>query len=245
MQPAVTTQSVFSGPWAGHAPGQTCRLSCLGVPFAIYLLAMLWLVGMHGDLRVADHLYAWEGNAWTLRSNFLVEELLHVVGKRISALAWVLVALAWLFARARGGAWRRPLGRLALSVMLATALVALTKSWTGVHCAWELQRYGGNQAYLTLFDAIAAGAGRSGCFPAGHASAGYAWIALYFFFAETRPRWRWTGLAIGLAAGIAFGLAQQLRGAHLLSHDMTSLMICWAVAVLAFRLLPPRAGAGT
>ena len=39
---------------------------------------------------------------------------------------------------------------------------------------------------------------RGRCFPAGHASAGYAWVALYFFFLAAAPRWRWLGLSTGL-----------------------------------------------
>ncbi len=37
-------------------------------------------------------------------------------------------------------------------------------------------------------------------------------------------------LGIGLLAGTVFGVAQQLRGAHFLSHDVASLIVCWAVA---------------
>ena len=42
--------------------------------------------------------------------------------------------------------------------------------------------------------------------------------------------------AVGLAAGAVFGLAQQLRGAHFLSHDIASLAVCWAVACCVDRL---------
>ena len=84
------------------------------------------------------------------------------------------------------------------------------------------------------------------CFPAGHASAGYAWVALYFFFLARRPAWRWRGLAIGLIAGAVFGIAQQLRGAHFFSHDLWTLMICWSTALLLYvGMLAPRRTAGT
>ena len=55
-------------------------------------------------------------------------------------------------------------------------------------------------------------------------------MALYFFFLRVAPRWRYAGLGIGLLAGTVFGLAQQLRGAHFLSHDVASLAVCWSVA---------------
>ena len=201
------------------------------VPLAAYASAMLWARGLHGDFWLADRIYAAGGHAWALHANAWVERGLHVIGKRVSVVAWLMVAATWLWSlrQPRIAAWRRPLGYLVLSVLLATGTVALAKTVTAIDCPWDLLRYGGTQAYRGLFDGHPAGGGS--CFPAGHASAGYAWVALYFFSAAARPRWRWWGLGIGLAAGAAFGAAQQLRGAHFLSHDLTSLAISWMVAV--------------
>ena len=95
-------------------------------------------------------------------------------------------------------------------------------------CPWDLLRYGGQRPYVELLHLRPIGLTRGACFPAGHASAGYAWMALYFFFLMARPQWRWWGLAAGAGAGLLFGLSQQLRGAHFLSHDLWTAMICWA-----------------
>jgi membrane-associated PAP2 superfamily phosphatase len=203
------------------------------LPLAAWSVAMLWARGLNGDFWLADRIYAAGGRAWALHANAWVEQGLHVVGKRVSAAAWLLVVMAWLCSlhRPHLAAWRRPLAYLALSISLATGTVALAKMATAVDCPWDLLRYGGSHAYHGLFDARPA-AGHRSCFPAGHASAGYAWVSLYFFFAAARPRWRWAGLCIGLAAGAVFGAAQQVRGAHFLSHDLTTLMICWSIASL-------------
>ncbi|MFT3755321.1 MAG: phosphatase PAP2 family protein [Pseudoxanthomonas sp.] len=212
------------------------------VPFFIYAALMAWAVGAHGDLRIADGLYAWQGHAWALHANRITEQWLHVGGKRASTAAWLLAALAWVLASRRSdwAAWRRPLGYLLLSVLLSTVLVAWLKSRTHMDCPWDLLRYGGTREYVPLLAVRPPGMAHGGCFPAGHASAGYAWMALYFCCAAVRPRWRWWGLGIGIVAGIAFGLAQQLRGAHFLSHDLTTAMLCWSVAVLLDRLLLSR-----
>jgi membrane-associated PAP2 superfamily phosphatase len=45
-------------------------------------------------------------------------------------------------------------------------------------------------------------------------------------------------LGFGLAAGLIFGLAQQLRGAHFLSHDLWALAISWLVALALHRMMP-------
>ncbi|RYE95440.1 MAG: hypothetical protein EOO41_05650, partial [Methanobacteriota archaeon] len=80
----------------------------------------------------------------------------------------------------------------------------------------------------------------SGCFPAGHASAGYAWVALYFCALALRPAWRMPALWMGIAAGLLFGIAQQLRGAHFLSHDLWSLAVCWGTALALYWVMLAR-----
>ena len=211
----------------------------LGMPLLLFLLALCWLVPLRGDIWIADHLYAWQGHAWALRHGFVTQALIHVGGRRLSALAWlgvaVLYAATWRAPRLR--AWRRPLLYLLLAVALGTGLVSALKHVTGLDCPWDIDRYGGSNPYLDLFAAYPPGLPRGQCFPAGHASAGYAWVASYFFFLQVRPAWRWHGLGIGLAAGLLFGASQQLRGAHFLSHDVFTLMIDWSVAVAGYSLM--------
>jgi membrane-associated PAP2 superfamily phosphatase len=80
--------------------------------------------------------------------------------------------------------------------------------------------------------------GRPGrCFPSGHASSGYALVATYFFCRCMAPRLRRYAFGTAMALGLAFGIAQQLRGAHYLSHDVWALAICWFVAVAATPIL--------
>lgn len=71
-------------------------------------------------------------------------------------------------------------------------------------------------------------------FPAGHASAGCAWVSLYFFALLLSPSWRWWGLALGLVAGGVFGVTQQLRGAHFLSHVLWALATCRVLALAVY-----------
>lgn len=211
-------------------------------PLIGFLAANVWLIGYGGDRWIADHVYAWEGGRWALRNSFATTTLIHETGKALSILAWlVVVAMAIAANRMpRLRPWRGPLVRLALSLLLATMLVTTLKHLTRMDCPWDLRAYGGSRPYIDLFTARPAGLKAGGCFPAGQASAGYGWVALYFFFLPLRPRWRYLGLAIGLAAGALFGIAQQLRGAHFMSHDVWTLMICWITALLLYGMWPSR-----
>jgi membrane-associated PAP2 superfamily phosphatase len=215
---------------AGRRPGflrlrGQVPLLLLGLVFAAWTL-------LQGDLWLADRLYAWEGHAWTLRHAWATQDVVHLRGREASTGAWLAVFAAWLVACARSS-WqplRRPLLYLLLATALSTLLIAWIKSWSNVDCPWDLVRYGGTRAYFGVFGLRPAGTGPGACFPAGHAGGGYAWLALYYFLLAVKPRLRWLGLAVGLAAGLLFGIAQQLRGAHFLSHDLAAILVCWGCA---------------
>lgn len=196
------------------------------------------MASLHVDYWWADKLFAAQGHAWSLRFHPLTEGLLHKGGKNASTAVWLLVVtgLAWSCMNVRLAHWRRPLAYLASVTVLAALLVAAIKSVSGMDCPWDLARYGGDRVFVGLFEPRPAAMPRAACFPAGHASSGYAWVTLYFFFLATRPRLRWAGLALALLAGAVLGFGQQLRGAHFASHDLWTLVACWLVALSGYLL---------
>jgi membrane-associated PAP2 superfamily phosphatase len=205
----------------------------------VTVAASVLLMAGNGDQWVADQLYRWQGDQWALKDAWWTSQLIHKGGRDLTWAVALLVMLALV--RSRLDARWRPLGRpllyLLLSVGLSTGLIALLKSGTHMDCPWDLERYGGLRPFVGLFEARPAALGNPACFPAGHAGSGYAWVALFFFMREVRPQWRWPALLTALAVGAIFGLAQQLRGAHFLSHDLWSLAISWAVASTLYLLL--------
>jgi len=193
-----------------------------------------------GDLWIADHLFGWQGGQWAARDAWWASAVLHGGGRKLAMLCWLLVALAW-WASARGriaANWRSPLAYLAVTLLVSTLLLTVLKRYSGADCPWDLVRYGGTRAYLPPFSGITAGASSGACFPASHAGVGYAWVATVFALARVRPAWRGRALATTLAIGALFGLVQQLRGAHFLSHDLWSLALCWLTAALLARFWP-------
>lgn len=224
-------------------PEARFRLTHLALPLGL-LAVLITQVNLGGwDGEWADRLYAWQGHHWAWRDAFLTETVAHRVGHDLSVLGWCAALVAWIVAMRREALrmWRRPLAYLLLSVLVATSLVGFIKHWSNMDCPWDLTRYGGTRPFIGLLGTRPVGLARGICFPAGHASSGYAWMSLYFFLAVVRPRWRWIGLGVGLGSGALFGISQQLRGAHFLSHDLWTLMICWAVAALLFKAMWPAA----
>lgn len=209
----------------------------LWIPLLVFAAAISLITWQHIDWRLAHGLFAGQGEAWPLRKAFLTETLIHKRGHDLSIVAWVIVLGFWLasFKRASLRVWRRPLGYLLLAVLLGTLLISWIKSWSNIDCPWDVVGLGGDRPYVGVFATRPEGLPNGRCFPAGHASGGYAWMALYFFFLMIRPHLRWRGLAVGVGVGVVFGIAQQFRGAHFLSHDLWTAMLCWTVAFLVYR----------
>lgn len=195
---------------------------------------LLWPI----DQITADWLYQWQGHQWYFQHHWITQEVIHIGGKWLSVGMGLTVLGGWLLASLfpKYHHWQRPLAYLFLATASSVILVSLLKNITHLACPWDFSRYGGAlpwvnrwQHWLTQGDIL--------CFPAGHASAGYAWLSLYFVAMRYSTPWRWTGLAFGLSLGIIFGFAQQLRGAHFLSHDLTTALLCWSVSLIWFRIL--------
>ncbi len=224
-------------PASSRWPAATHLVAVLSVPTAGLLTVRLTRFDQH----LADALFTLEGSAWTFRNHPVLELGLHQGGRwMVILLALVLLIALLLSLRIRALThWRRALGCLLVSMAMATSLIAALKSLTPDVCPWRLARYGGHFASA----AVHAATGSAGhCFPSGHAGAGYCLFGLYFVADRYAPAWRWQALAIPLALGLTFGITQQLRGAHFLSHDLWSAALCWAIAWGTARLMLDNGG---
>ncbi len=116
-----------------------------------------------------------------------------------------------------------------LCLLLVPAVVGLSKKETHVHCPYQLQEFGGDVPYVTLFEKNKVDyPGR--CFPAGHASGGFA-LLLFVMIAATR-RQQMAALAGAMALGWAMGGYQMVNGRHFLSHTLTTILVAWIVILI-------------
>ncbi|HSD17556.1 MAG TPA: phosphatase PAP2 family protein [Thermomonas sp.] len=210
-------------------------------PLAFVAILLVAVATFDIDQRVADMLYALEGQRWALKGAIATDLLIHLVGRDLSVVAGCAAVATWIWSLQgqRGRPWRKPLGYLVLSTVLATTLVAWIKTWSNMDCPWDLLRYGGTKPFVGLLHLRPVGLQRGYCFPAAHAGAGYAWVSLYFFLGVVRPEWKTRGLVVGLGIGLLFGISQQLRGAHFVSHDLSTFAICWGTAAGLYCLFWP------
>lgn len=204
------------------------------MPLALFVVLAALLASTNLDRSIAHALFFDEA-----RSRFIGEhswwtnELIHRGGtwlvRGIGVVAILLWATTW--ARPRLRELRRPTAFFIIAVALSVGLVGLLKSVTNVDCPRDLTEFGGTFAFVHLFEDRPEAWRHARCFPAAHASSGYALLALYFALRERSRRAARLGLIGGLGLGLVFGIAQQSRGAHFVSHDVWSLMLVWTVSL--------------
>lgn len=201
-----------------------------------------WLARLYYDPQLRD--FPW-------RNSWFATTLMHGYVK--SALVWLgflllgLTLLDLLFRLPQLSATRRAQLRIVtLAAFLVPNVVKTLKQQSSLQCPWSIDRYGGNEPLLRLFDAIPAGWQDGHCFPAGHASTAMWLIAFAVFWLPQHPRRALAVYVAGLAAGMTLGWVQQMRGAHFLTHTLWTAWIATAVlagliAVFARPLFAPDA----
>ena len=204
--------------------------------------AMRWLSVAALGLVV---LMAWDGTGWDLplarlfgdargfahRNDWWLTRVLHDGARNAS---WVLTA--WLAAMVvRPVGVMRRLSRherigLVLGVVASVVVMSLMKYTSTTSCPWDLQEFGGSARYVSHWHWGVSDGGGGHCFPAGHASAGFAYLGGWFWLRRAAPRAAALWLAGAVVLGLVLGGVQQLRGAHYMSHTLWTAWLCWTVS---------------
>ena len=142
--------------------------------------------------------------------------------------AGLIIALVTGYRRGRGEFVRKGLWIALLTVVLLPSLVGGLKKVTNLACPRALVDYGGEVPFIHLFDSRPPETNEDHqCFPAGHASGGFALLALPLL--SRSPRRRGWLLAGALTFGWIIGLYKMLIGDHFLSHTVVTMLLAWLV----------------
>lgn len=211
---------------------------------------LLWLLG------TLALLIGWDASGWDLalaaamggssgfplHGQWFLSTVLHDGARRAAWLPalWLIVGIWW-----PTGILRRLDTRVrvqwAVSTLLALLAVSALKHISRTSCPWDLAAFGGHAQWVSHWAWGASDGGPGRCFPAGHASAGFAFVTGWFALRGRSPGWARAWLAIGLGTGLLLGVVQQFRGAHFMSHTLWTAWVCWGIAWLADRVFALRA----
>lgn len=217
-------------------------LGHLWFPLGLFAALVVLFEATDLDLRLSDLFFDFDQHVFFWKNTWWATSLIHSGGKLFAAGLWVCFLFVFLlsFLKARLPrlcSWRGAMGFLMLSMISGPITVGCVKLLVNRPYPEHIKRYGGPLEYTRIFQGAPSTNRHYKGFPAGHASAGYGLMGLYFVLRERRPRLAPWGLAFGLALGTLFGFGQHVRGLHYASHNVWSAAICWFEALALYLLL--------
>lgn len=191
------------------------------------LLALLAWDASGFDLPLAH--WAGSSQGFALRDNRLWVLALHELPRALSMVLLVslLIAVAapWGFLK---GLAMPDRCQMAFTALGGIALSTWVKRLSDTSCPWDLLPFGGTVPYVSHWALDVLDGGPGHCFPAGHASAAFGFVGAWFVLRRTRSALARWWLPAALATGLVLGVAQQMRGAHFMSHTLWTALICWS-----------------
>jgi len=199
-----------------------------------------WVFSTPIDHQVSEFIYRAGGGQFAWKENFWLETVFHQWAKIPPILLTLSALLLWIASYWVKSfvSWRWSLAYVFLASALAVGVIAWLKASTDKACPWHLVQYGGEYAFRRLFEG---GISRGlQCWPAGHASTGFGLLAWsIMFYQRKRFRLGTTAFFIAMLCGNILGVSQVLRGAHFISHQLWTALICWTVCWLVYRVFQP------
>lgn len=211
------------------------------LPYRWVALALVLLLAWD-----ASHLDLWamrlvgDAGGFALRDAWVTRVLIHEGGRIVSYVAMAFIVLLTVWPRVLPALTARERRWWLVTTLVCLAVISLIKRFSMTSCPYDLAEFGGVARYVSHWAFGARDGGGGHCFPSGHASAAFAYLAGGWALARAYPRAARTWLVTTVALGVVYGVGQMVRGAHYPSHTMWTGWICWALTVAATRWLRPR-----
>ncbi|MFK5987094.1 MAG: phosphatase PAP2 family protein [Pseudomonadota bacterium] len=208
---------------------------------SILLLCFLIFELSSIDVYIQDFFYNFESKHWLLNKNAVIPKLIFYDGIKKIFIAFVIsILIMLLFFRHKAiiKPYKKGLLIVLLSCIIVPLFISFLKATTNIPCPKDIQRYGGNYPYvrvLTSYPDTFQQTGKIKCYPAGHASGGFALMSLYFLFFSRRKKQ--IALIAAISIGWAIGDYKMIIGDHFFSHTLITMIISWLIILFIARMV--------
>lgn len=193
------------------------------------------------DIMIQNHFYDFVTEQWFIdRKNPILEIIFYSGIKKLLAAvgAITLLILIVIGKNPLIKQYRQRLIILLLTGILTPSIVGTLKAVTNTPCPRQIVQYAGIYPNIKVFESYPDDfkqTSRARCWPAGHASGGFAMMALFFVFKSRTGRI--AGLLTGVILGWSMGSYKMLIGDHFFSHTLITMLIAWLIALCAAKLV--------
>jgi len=218
------------------------KISSMPLKIQIILTALLLaisivLFGMTDiDLLIQDHLYDFSRHAWLLdKHTEPYHTLLYTGAKKV--LIAIGVGFLLIYILFRNHPIMHPYKKGIMIVLLSSVLVPIVtgglKKATNMPCPKHEIHYGGEYPRTAVWESYSPALQnkkRVACWPAGHASGGFALMSLFFLL--HRRRYKVLALLLALLIGWSMGIYKMVIGDHFFSHTLITMLLAWLIILI-------------
>ncbi len=211
------------------------------ITFFILLSAILFFGFSDVDIWVQSHFYNPLTHQWIVDANNEVLKFIFYDGiKRllivIAVLFLAVLMLGWK--KAWITSYRRGLIIVVLSSLFVPLAVGSLKAITNMPCPKNIEIFGGMYPHTCVWEKYTTQEcqlEKQKCWPAGHASGGFALLALVFLFHSRKAKN--AAILIAMLIGWSMGTYKMLIGDHFLSHTVITMILAWLIILLIVKFV--------
>lgn len=193
------------------------------------------------DIFIQDFFYDGVTHKWLLihKKNSWMDIFFYSGIKIIIIIFGLIILFLYLYSFKSSTAvlksYRKGLLIVWISIIVIPVAIGSLKATTNTPCPCHIQHYGGTYPYIKALDSMPTEIIKKfKCFPAGHASGGFALMSLFFLF-KTRKN-TIMALSLALLVGWSMGLYKMLIGDHYLSHTIITMILSWFIILTIYAI---------
>jgi membrane-associated PAP2 superfamily phosphatase len=212
------------------------------ITFTILVCSILFFGLSNFDESVQNLFYNFKEHHWILSYELQPYKFIFYDGiKKFLIIISVLIlfSLAFYKVSSRINSYKKGIIVIVLSAIFVPAIVGGLKSNTNMPCPRDEIQYGGLYPKTKVWEPfpqeVLALNHQLKCWPAGHASGGFALMSFFFLF--TRKRNRYTALGVALVVGWAMGTYKMIIGDHFFSHTFITMVLSWLIILIIARIV--------
>ena len=208
----------------------------------LLLLSILFFAFSSFDMQLQDLFYSFDTKAWILDRHAQPYAFIFYWGIKRLLILFAIVIFILLFLTKKYPTlllpYRKGLIIVLLSAIIVPSVSVKLKSLTNMPCPKNEIHYGGKYPHTAVWEKYEAPyttMKHIKCWPAGHASGGFALMSLFFLF--KRRKNRYFALAGGVILGWTLGIYKMLIGDHFFSHTLISMLLAWLLILLIVKVV--------
>ena len=204
---------------------------------AFLLIAVITLFQFSNlDIFVQNFFYNFETKNWIIDKDEPILKFFFYDGiKNLLILFAVNILIFLIFLRKKEliQEYKKGLIIVLLSAIFVPIIISSLKAISNTPCPCNIVNFNGTYPETKVFDSYPKDfiqTSKAKCWPAGHASGGFALMALFFLFKTPKNQKR--ALAVALVIAWSMGLYKMLLGDHFLSHTIITMIMAWLIILI-------------